>query len=129
MAFPLFYVGRLLALMVLSGLIGLFYSLLEKRFAAGTFKVLNGPLKGKEYLMNQRRISMGSSDRLDLVLKGYRDIAPCHAAIKAEGGGRVSIEKKDGKVIVNEKEVDRARLELDDVIKIGSAKFLYGYFG
>jgi len=50
-------------------------------------------------------------------------------SIKAEGGGRVSIEKKDGKVIVNEKEVDRARLELDDVIKIGSAKFLYGYFG
>jgi hypothetical protein len=128
-ALPRFYVGRLLALMVMGGLISLFYSLLEKRFAAGTFKVLNGPLKGKEYLMNQRRISMGSSDRLDLVLKGYRDIAPRHAMIKAEGGGRISIEKKDGKVIVNEKEVDRARLELDDVIKIGRAKFLYGYFG
>jgi hypothetical protein len=128
-AFASFYVGRLLALMVMGGLISFLYSLLEKRFAAGTFKALNGPLKGKEYLMNQRRISIGRTESLDIVLKGYQNVAPLHALIKAEGGGKVTIEKKDGKVIVNEREIDRARLELDDVIKIGSAKFLYGYFG
>jgi hypothetical protein len=128
-ALPAFYVGRLLALMLMGGLISLFYSLLEKRFAAGTFKALNGPLKGKEYLMNQRRIAIGAADRLDLVLKGYQGITPLHALIRSERGGRITIEKKGGKVLVNEREVDRAPLELDDVIKIGSAKFLYGYFG
>jgi CDP-diglyceride synthetase len=128
-AMPSFYLGRLLALLVMGALIGIFYALLEKRFAAGTFKALNGPLKGKEYLVNQRRISIGSSESRDIVLKGYRDIASAHAVVKVERGGKIVIEKKDGKVVVNDKEVDRAELELDDVIKIGSAKFLYGYFG
>lgn len=115
--------------MLMGGLISLFYSLLERRFAAGSFKALNGPLKGKEYLMNQKRILIGKKDHLDIVLKGYQDIAQLHALIKAEGGGKIAIEKKEGKVLVNEKEIDRVTLELDDVIKIGSAKFLYGYFG
>jgi len=128
-ASPNFYGGRLLALATMGGLISFLYSLLEKRFAAGSFKVLNGPLKGKEFLMNQRRISIGSTDRLDIVLKGYQGIAPLHARIKAEGGGKVAIEKKEGRILVNDQETDRATLELDDVIKIGSAKFLYGYFG
>jgi hypothetical protein len=128
-ASPAFYVGRLLALMVMGGLISLLYSLLERRFAAGSFKALNGPLKGKEYLMNQRRISIGKAERLDIVLKGYQDVSPLHALIRAEGGGKIAIEKKEGAVLVNEKEIDRVGLELDDVIKIGSAKFLYGYFG
>jgi hypothetical protein len=83
-AFASFYVGRLLALMVMGGLISFLYSLLEKRFAAGTFKALNGPLKGKEYLMNQRRISIGRTESLDIVLKGYQNVAPLHALIKAE---------------------------------------------
>jgi hypothetical protein len=128
-AFPAFYVGRLLALLVMGGLVSLFYALLEKRFAAGSFKALNGPLKGKEFLMNQRRISIGRAERLDISLKGYQDIAPRHALLRAEGGGIVTIEKKEGKVLVNEREIERAQLRLDDVVKIGSAKFLYGYFG
>jgi hypothetical protein len=128
-AAPSFYVGRLLALAVMGGLISLLYSLLEKRFAAGTFKALNGPLKGKEYLVNQRRISIGRTERLDIVLKGYKDVAPVHALVRAERGGKLTIEKKEGKVLVNDREIDRAPLELDDVIKLGSAKFLYGYFG
>lgn len=126
---PNFFLGRLVALALMGGLISLLYSLLEKRFAAGSFKALNGPLKGKEYLMNQRRISIGRTERLDIVLKGYQGIAPLHAVVKAEGGGKVAIEKKEGHVLVNDQEIDRVTLELDDVIMIGSAKFLYGYFG
>jgi hypothetical protein len=121
--------GRLLALLAMGGLIGLLYSLLEKRFAAGTFKALNGPLKGKEFLVSQRRISIGGEGSLDIALKGYREVLPLHAAVKVERGGKIFIEKLEGKVLVNDREVSRAQLELDDVIKIGSAKFLYGYFG
>jgi CDP-diglyceride synthetase len=126
---PDFLGGRLIALIVMAGLIGSLYCLLERRFAVGTFKALNGPLKGKEFIVNQRRISIGSDSGRDIALRGYRDVAPLHALIKVERGGKLLIEKKDGPLVVNDKDVPSARLELDDVIKIGSAKFLYGYFG
>ena len=113
----------------MGALIGLLYCLLERRFAVGTFKALNGPLKGKEYIVNQRRVSIGADGGRDIVLRGYRDVAGHHASVKVERGGKLLIERKDGPLVVNEKEVPRVRLELDDDVKIGSAKFLYGYFG
>jgi CDP-diglyceride synthetase len=128
-AAPLFLAGRLIALLAMAGLIGLLYCILERRFAVGSFKALNGPLKGKEYIVNQRRLSLGSDGGRDIVLRGYRDVAPLHAQVKVERGGKLLIERKDGALVVNEKELPSARLELDDVVKIGSAKFLYGYFG
>lgn len=126
---PDFLAGRLIALLVMGALIGTLYCLLERRFAVGTLKALNGPLKGKEYIVNQRRLSIGSDGGRDIVLRGYRDVAGLHAQVKVERGGKLLIERKDGALVVNEKDVQSARLELDDVIKIGSAKFLYGYFG
>jgi hypothetical protein len=128
-ASPSSLAGRLVALLVMGGLIGLFYCLLERRFAVGTLKALNGPLKGKEYIVNQRRLTIGSDGGRDIVLRGYRDVAPLHAAVKVERGGKLLIERGEGVLVVNEKDVKSARLELDDVVKIGSAKFLYGYFG
>ena len=127
-ASPAFYVGRLLALMLMGGLISLFYSLLERRFAAGSFKALNGPLKGKEFLVNQRRLTIGSKGNEAIVLKGYRDIAGMHASIKV-AHGELAISSRGGKVLVNETSVETVNLKLDDVIQIGSAKILYGYFG
>lgn len=128
-AAPAFLAGRLIALLVMGGLIGLLYCLLERRFAVGTFKALNGPLKGKEYIVNQRRLTIGADGGRDIALRGYRDVAPLHASVKVERGGKLLIERGEGALVVNEKDVQSARLELDDVVKIGSAKFLYGYFG
>jgi len=127
-AHPAFYLGRLLALLVMGGLIALLYSLLEKQFAQGTLKVLNGPLKGKEFLVNQRRLTIGSKGSEAIVLKGYRDIVGTHAAIKVSHGD-LAISSRGGKVLVNETAVETVKLKLDDVIQIGSAKILYGYFG
>ena len=125
---PAFYLGRLGALVVMGGLIAFLYSLLEKRFAQGCLKVLNGPLKGKEFLINQRKLTLGSKANEDVVLRGYRNISERHAWLKI-ARGELSIHSRDGKVLVNEAPVEKANLKLDDVIQVGSAKILYGYFG
>lgn len=128
MRFPAFFVGRLLALMLLGGLIAILYSLLERRFATGSLKALNGPLKGKEFLVNQRKLVLGRDGQCDILLSGYRDVGERHALLRARGG-ELAISKSGGKVLVNDKEVSEQKLKLDDVIQLGSAKFLYGYFG
>ncbi len=128
LAWPAFAVGRLLSLMLLGGLIALLYSLLERRFAIGSLKALNGPLKGKEFLVNQRKLSMGADGACDIVLSGYRGIGQRHALLKAKRG-ELYLSKTDGSVLINDKESGEQKLKLDDVIQLGSAKFLYGYFG
>jgi hypothetical protein len=128
MSMPDFFLGRLLALMLLGGLIAILYSFLEKRFAVGSLKALNGPLKGKEFLINQRKLSLGKDGHCDILLSGYRDVGDKHAELKSKRGELV-LNKGQGKVLVNDKEVIEQKLKLDDVIQLGSAKFLYGYFG
>jgi len=128
MSYPDFFLGRLLALMLLGGLIAILYSLLEKRFAVGSLKALNGPLKGKEFLINQRKLVLGKDGQCDILLSGYRDVGDKHAELKSKRG-ELLLNKGQGKVLVNDKEVIEQKLKLDDVIQLGSAKFLYGYFG
>jgi hypothetical protein len=125
---PGFYLGRLVALLFLGGLIGLLYSLLERRFAVGSLKALNGPLKGKEFLINQRALVLGAGPECDIRLQGYREVAERHAALRAKRG-ELRLKRADGRVLLNDKEAMEEKLRLDDVIQIGSAKFLYGYFG
>lgn len=125
---PDFNPGRLLALMLMGGLIAVFYALLERRFAVGSLKVLNGPLKGKEFLVNQRRLRLGSDSACDIVLAGYRDVAAHHGELIVKKGELV-LRRGERVVIVNDRETAGQTLKLDDVIKLGSATFLYGYFG
>lgn len=121
--------GRLLGLLAMAGLTAGAYALLEKRFALGALKVLNGPLKGKEFLINQRLIGLGAAEGAAVCLKGYRDVGPDHALLRAKSGG-LSVEPRGGKVLVNEAAVEgRRELKLDDVVQVGGAKLLYGYFG
>lgn len=125
---PSFGAGRLLSLMLMGSLISLFYALLEKRFATGSLKALNGPLKGKDFLICQRRLRLGQDKNCDIVIEGYREVEALHAELLARRG-ELEIERKAKSLRVNDKEVSKQVLKLDDVIQLGSAKFLYGYFG
>ncbi len=126
--FPGFIFGRLIALILLGASISLLYSILEKRFSLGSLKVLNGQQKGKEFLVNQRRLTIGQHTRSDIVLIGYDDVAALHAQLQVKKDA-VVLQARDGTVLVNEVKIDKIQLKLDDVIQIGSAKILYGYFG
>lgn len=125
---PSVSLSRLAGLLVLGLLIGLFYGLFEKRFSQGVFKLLNGRLKGKEYLLVQKTIRVGASEKADIQLDGYKNVIDIHALLRCSGGN-VTVEpvQSEHRVIVNEVNVTSHKLKFEDVVQIGTAKFLFFY--
>lgn len=106
-----------------------FYSFFENRFSYGSVKLLNGPLKNKEYHLVKSRMSVGSRHTCDIVLAGYRDIEPIHAFISVKRG-RVSLiaATPAHPVMLNDDKREEAALRREDVFAVGGAKFMYGIF-
>jgi len=128
MIFPSFPYARLVGLLILGFLIGLFYGIFEKRFSQGVIKLLNGALKGKEYLLVQKTIRIGTSGKADIQLTGYKNVADIHALLKTVKGEVIlnTVQTKD-RVLINELKTTEQMLKFGDVIQIGAAKFLFFY--
>jgi hypothetical protein len=125
---PGFAFFRLLGLVVLGISIGLFYGLIEQGMSFGVLRVLVGDLKGKEFLLNQKRMRIGRSPRLEIALPTYSSMADVQADIRIRKGEPVlSNLAPDHPVLVNEQPVREKKLKLGDVIKVGSAKIFYKY--
>ncbi len=125
---PHFALFRLLGLVILGLAVGLMYGLIEEGMSYGVLRVLVGELKGKEFLLNQRRMRIGTSPRNEIALPGYSDLADVQAAIRIKKGEPVlaNLEPRNP-VLVNEEKVTEKKLKLGDVLKIGSAKIFYKY--
>lgn len=121
-------VPRLSGLLVFGLLIGLFYGFVENKLSFGVLHLLNGKFKGKEFLVNQRKIKIGNLDKNDIVLSEYEDISDMHAELHVKGND-VIIKSLNPKkpVIVNDDKIKEHQLLIDDVIQIGSAKLLYKF--
>jgi hypothetical protein len=121
-------IARLIGLIIFGFFIGLFYGFIEKGLSYGILRLLNGIYKGKEYLINQRKIKIGAGKSNDIVLGDYEDIDKNHAVIYVKKKDlyikRIS---KKYPVYVNDEQISEYRLKLEDVIKIGQAKFFYKY--
>ena len=106
-----------------------FYSFFENRFSYGSVKLLNGPLRNKEYHLVKSRMKIGSRDTCDIVLAGYKNVAPLHAYLEIKKG-RVVLHAagKSCSVLVNDTLEEESALRREDVFTIGSAKFMYGIF-
>ncbi len=118
--FPAFPVAHLVGLLLLGILIGLAYAVVERRLSFGVFRVLNGPFKSREYILNQRRMVIGSGARCDIPIPakkratpelvqpgsslGYRDIAEAHCRLVARGRD-LFIEPMEGSVRVNDERI------------------------
>lgn len=126
--YPGMIFARLIGLIIMGGLIGLFYGLFEKRFSIGVLKLLNGKLKGKEYLLLQKKIKVGCSKKADIFLSGYKNVVEEHACLTLKKD-EVYINAIDNKhrVLVNEIKITTHKLKLDDIVQMGSSKFLFFY--
>jgi hypothetical protein len=123
---PHFAFSRLLGLVILGLAIGLFYGLIEQGMSFGVLRILVGDLKGKEFLLNQRRMRIGRSPRAEIALPTYTDLAEVQADIRIRKGEPVLANlDSDYPVLVNEEKVREKKLKLGDVIKVGSAKIFY----
>jgi hypothetical protein len=121
--------SRLIGLAILGLSVAFFYGLVEQGLAAGILRVLNGAVKGREFLITQRRTRVGASRKAEIALAGYEGLADCHAVLRLRRG-EVLIEGVDGAptVLVNEKPVAGERvLKYEDVVKLGSAKLFFRY--
>ncbi|MBU0934561.1 MAG: VWA domain-containing protein [Spirochaetes bacterium] len=119
----------LLAGLILFGLaLAGFYSFFENRFSAGTLKLLNGAIKGKEYQLTKRETVIGSDNGCDIVLAGYPGVLPRHAVVKLSGR-RASIAALDKKasLLVNDEAAAESPLRREDVFALGKAKFFFGF--
>ncbi|MBF0239272.1 MAG: FHA domain-containing protein [SAR324 cluster bacterium] len=121
--------ARLIGFLIFGVALGLFYGLVRSRFSMGRLMLLNGKSKGREFLLLDDKVTIGSSADADIVLSEneYQDISAFHAEL--------CIHKRDlllkplGKksVQINEVAGGERALKLNDVLKIGSAKFIYLY--
>ena len=119
---------RLIGLVVLGVAIGLFYGIIERSMAFGILRVLNGRLKGKEFILNEARIRIGRARRNQITLEPYENLADRQVQIRFRKGEAVltNLEPKYP-VLVNDRTVTEHRLKYEDVLKIGSAKLFYRY--
>ncbi len=117
--------GLLLYGLLVSGM----YSLVESRQSSGLLRLLNGLYKGKEFILNQRRIRIGVSQGSDVLLPGYHRVAERHAEVRElKGELRLVALSEDHPTKVNDEQLgtsSQRALKFGDVIQIGSAKFLF----
>lgn len=120
----------LLAGLVLFGaVLAFFYSFFENRFSAGTLRVLNGRLKGREYHLVKNRLVLGAAESSDILLSGYQGVSLQHACIRIEKGKLILEALPGASVILNDRPLtEPAALRREDVIGIGKARLIYGIF-
>lgn len=111
--------------LVLMGVgIGLCFTLFEYSRSYGIVRILTGPYRGKEYVLIMKNTRLGSSLRAHIPLGNYSGVVKNHAVFRANRDG-VVVEGIQGPLIVNDETVKKQELKYEDVIQIGSAKFLY----
>jgi hypothetical protein len=124
--FPSITLARLIGLLIFGFFIGLFYSFIEYRLSYGVLRVLNGLQKGKEYLINKRKLKIGITEKNDIILSSYNQVNELHAEVYIKKNeAYIRNIKASYPVYVNEDKVNNHQLKYEDVIKIGSAKFFY----
>jgi hypothetical protein len=125
---PGFAFFRLVGLVLLGLAIAFFYGLIEQGMSFGVLRILAGELKGKEFLLTERRVRIGRSPRNEIALPAYEDLADHQADIRVRKGEPVitNLEPRVA-MLINEEKVQERKLKLGDVIKIGSARIFYKY--
>ncbi|MDT8447368.1 MAG: FHA domain-containing protein [bacterium] len=121
------FVG-LIGLSLLGLLIGLSYGLIEQQFTRAVLRVLNGPFKGKEYLLLAKKNPIGKNPKARICLEGYLKMGDREALVELKDGKAELISvtgRSDLKV--NDRAVRQQELQPNDILQVGSAKFIYYY--
>ena len=98
---------------------------IEEKSAPGVFRVLNGSSKGRKYLLNQRRIVLGSRSSCDISISGSDKIPAAAVLLKRKGKEIILSPIKDFPVFINDDSCKEQTLKYEDVIKVGDVKFMY----
>jgi hypothetical protein len=121
--------ARPLGLVSFGAAVAALYGFAGGRLSYGSLRVLNGIYKGREFILNQKRMLLGTAAGADVHLRGYARIAAQAAVIREQGGELFLGALQDDQLVrrndavVGEEEV--GPLKFEDVVQIGSAKLFY----
>jgi hypothetical protein len=118
--------ARLVGLILIGLMIGIFYGLIETSLAKASLSLLNGRFRGKEFPLTSRMTNIGRSEKTEIGIKGYTKVADVHAEIKKVKNDFVLTDagSKTG-IFVNDDKTVGTTLRNGDIIRIGDAQFLY----
>ncbi len=120
--------ARFAGLLIFGAMLGFFYGLIESRISFGRLTLLNGKYKGREFIINQKSLEIGKKKSNDIVLSDYRHILNNHARLKViKDELFIKPGALNGKVLVNDIQVNDHKLIRDDVLQIGDAKLIYRF--
>lgn len=124
--FPTAGAASLIGLVLLGLSIGFAFSVIERRMSFGVLRLLNGMYKGKEFILNQRRIEIGAGRRCEVLLDDYANVKPVHAVMTARKRELI-LRPAEGveTITVNDEQVHERILKFEDVLQFGTAKLLY----
>ncbi len=124
--------GKMLGLVVLGAAVGAFIALMVVLLSRAWIEVLNGKLKGTEFILDKfmkehgPAAIIGSNDfKADIAIPDP-DLAPQHARLKGAGTHFVLEDMSVGKgTFVNGKRVELTRLSDRAKIRVGNTELLY----
>ncbi|MCI0490403.1 MAG: FHA domain-containing protein [Blastocatellia bacterium] len=118
--------SRAIGLTIIGGAVGLMIGFTDMLTRDAWLKVIQGPLRGKEFSFNRTPIRMGSSPKNEIYLFKDLKIDPNHAEINKlrDTYELVDNESSTG-TFVNGQRIKRHRLADGDSIHIGDSEFSY----
>ncbi len=119
---PTAIMGDLVGLIVFGMILSLSIVLFEVFSSKVYLRVLTGKSKGKIYLMDKNKYSMGYQPHNDVILRGYIEVCDTHAhLIKYKQNYQIINVCPGGQVYVNYRFVEQQTMKNGDIIKLGSA--------
>lgn len=105
-------------------MIGLFLGELERQFSYARLRILNGPLKDREFLLVKKSLRLGSGVAGDLPVDGY-DGAEGVRILRRQGESFL-LPAEGRSVLLNDRKAEPEQiLKYQDVIQAGEVKLLY----
>jgi hypothetical protein len=120
------HASRLIAMLCIGMIAGLATGALENAVKTGWFKVLDGLIAGKQFVLYRNPTYIGSSPQSHIYLFKDAGVGRRHAAVHIIPGGYEIEDLPLGeRTLVNDKAITRARLGNGDRIRIGRTTFLF----
>jgi hypothetical protein len=118
--------SRAIGLTIIGGTVGLMIGFTEMLTRDAWLKVIQGPLRGKEFSFNRTPIRLGSSPKNEIYLFKDPKIDPIHAEIeKLRDTYEIVDSGSTTGTFINGQRVKSHRLMDGDVIRIGDSEFSY----
>lgn len=117
-------VSRLIGITVLGTAAGLAVGLVEEMRKEAWLTILQGPLTGKQFILYEQRTRIGSSPKCEITLVKDPQILPEHVCIENQGTS-FSLSGIMGPAVVNNQQVQQARLQGGSTIRLGSTSILF----